>query len=201
MKDVGSSANRIESNADGVNQQTVLRVILDASNNLAVQKVFPDQPPRAAERRHHDVNLAHASQAMMRAREGAVVIPRRPVFRAILFNRDLTHWSEIPLRTVGGIPQSSLKATPPVSLGLGKLQFLPLGIILNLNEAGQCSLDRVPDVAEPIGIAVIPARMCPLGERLHVVAPIVIKRYSVFRYHPIEIGVNNIGLLDHKEGG
>ena len=45
MKDVGSSANRIESNADGVNQQTVLRVILDASNNLAVQKVFPDQPP------------------------------------------------------------------------------------------------------------------------------------------------------------
>ncbi len=129
------------------------------------------------------------------------MIPRRPIFRAILFNRDLTHWSKIPLRTVRSIPQSSLESTPPVSLGPGKLQFLPLRIILNLNEAGQCSLDRVPDVAEPIGIAVIPARMCPLGEGLHVVAPIVIKRNSIFRHDPIEIGVHNVGLLDHKEGG
>ena len=201
VKNIRSSSNRIESDADGVNQQTVLRVILDPSHNLAVQKVFPYQPPRAAQRCHDDVNLAHASQAMMRTRKGSVVIPRWPVFRAILFNRDLTHWSKIPLRTVGRIPQTSLQATPPVSLSLGKFELLPLRIILNLNEAGQCSLDRVPDVSEPIGIAVIPTRMCPLGKGLHVVAPIVIKRNSIFRYDPIEIGVHNIGLLDHKEGG
>src|ERR1019366_6244785 len=58
----------------------------------------------------------------------------------------------------------------------------------------------MPHVAEPIGVTVIPARLRPLGERLRVITPIVIERYSVLRYHPSEISVHNIRLLDHKKG-
>src|SRR5579863_9335419 len=117
---------------------------------------------------------------MFRTRVGPVVIPRRPVFRAIFFDGDFTQRSEIPLGTVSRIPQSSLKATPPVGLGLGKLQLRPLRIILDFDESGQSPLNRMPHIAEPVGIAVVPTRVCPRGEGLHVIAPIVIERYPVF---------------------
>src|SRR5580693_376002 len=106
---------------------------------------------------------------MFRTRVGPVVIPRRPVFRAVLFDRDLTQRSKIPLGTISGIPQSSLKTTPPVGLGPGKLQLLTPGIILDFDEAGQSPLNRMPHVAEPVGIAVVPPRMRPRGEGLHVI--------------------------------
>src|SRR5208337_1259797 len=85
VKHVGASANGIEGNADGVDQKMVLRRVLYASHNLAVQEVFADQPARATQRRHHDVNLADTGQAMPRTRIRPVVVPRPPVFRAVLF--------------------------------------------------------------------------------------------------------------------
>src|SRR5580704_1369372 len=98
---------------------------------------------------------------MFRTRVGPVVVPRRPVFRAVFFDCDFTQRSKIPLGTISCIPQSSLKATPPIGLGLGKLQLLPLRIILDFDEAGQSPLNRMPHIAEPVGIPVVPPRVRP----------------------------------------
>jgi hypothetical protein len=93
----------------------VCRSLNDARD--LIQEVLPDQPTCAAERRHHNVNLAYAGQAMVRARVRPRVGPRRPVLRTVLFDGDLTKRSRIPLRTVCGIPKRSLQAALRVDPG------------------------------------------------------------------------------------
>jgi len=44
----------------------VLRSLLYTAHNLLVQEVFADQPARATQGRHHNVDLAHAGIAMVR---------------------------------------------------------------------------------------------------------------------------------------
>src|SRR5579872_380720 len=117
VQKVCSTACRIERQPHGINQNSIRRLVLDTLDDELVEKVLADQPARSGQWRHYNIDLPNAGHAVSVARVGTVVVPRSPVFRSVLFYRDLTERSKVPLRAVGRVPPERLEAAPPVGSG------------------------------------------------------------------------------------
>src|SRR5579862_390750 len=134
MQDVRSSTNRIKRTTYGIDEKPILTSVFNPAYYFFVQEIFSNQPSCATQGCHDNVDLPNAGETVVCTRITSVVVPRRSIFRSVLFKRDLAQRPQIPLRAVSGIPQTRLEPTPPVSLGFREFQLLRSGIILNLDK-------------------------------------------------------------------
>jgi len=202
VQDIGAGANRVECATNGVDQETVARAGFHSPHNVFVHPFFANEPAKAADWRHNNIDLSDPGEAVFRsAGPCAIAVPGLASLSAVFFHGDFADRSQIPLRAVDGVPDGGFEAAAPVSFGIGKLHALGLGVVLNPDVAGERALHRMADVAEHIRVAVAPARVLPRMKRLHVVSPIVIEGNAVFGNYPAEIGVNYIRLLDYQQSG
>src|ERR1700730_11101725 len=157
MKNVGPAPNRIQGTASQVNQEVVTGGTFHTPSNLLVEQVLCEYPGKAAGRSHHKVNLPHSRHArFLCTGPGSVLVPGRAGARPIFFDGKLAERSNVPLRTVGRIPQQPLKPAPPVCLGVRQLQLRSLRIILDLDVSRERALNGMAHVAIKQRVTIVP---------------------------------------------